>query len=47
MGWDSHEECVRGVVLFLPGAQGPPQRVHGGAIFTILDEGCGQWYALC
>jgi acyl-coenzyme A thioesterase PaaI-like protein len=40
-GWDSLDKCVRGAVHFLPSAAGPSGTVHGGAIFTILDECMG------
>ena len=35
------ENQMQGKILFGPGAQGPPDRVHGGAMAAILDEAMG------
>ena len=41
LGWDKKAQVVKGAVEFLTAAQGPPDRTHGGAAFTILDEASG------
>lgn len=32
---------LRGKIVFGPGAQGPPDHVHGGAMAAVLDEAMG------
>ena len=39
--WDSASSRVTGEIHFGPKTQGPPGHVHGGALFTVLDEAMG------
>ncbi len=41
------ENQMLGKILFGPGAQGPPDRVHGGAMAAILDEAMGGVAWMC
>lgn len=38
---DQNSDRLLGKILFGPGAQGPPDHVHGGAMAAILDEAMG------
>ena len=39
--WGKSDGTVKGRVRFLKGAEGQPDIVHGGAIFTLLDQTMG------
>ncbi len=41
------ENQLLGKILFGPGAQGPPDHVHGGAMAAILDEAMGGVAWMC
>lgn len=39
--WGKSDGTVKGRIRFLKGAEGQPDIVHGGAIFTLLDQTMG------
>jgi len=39
--WDRETAHVTGEAFFGPKTQGPPGHVHGGSLFTVLDEAMG------